>query len=142
MHQPVACDAEFLEEAADGSFFLGNRQHDVLDRDVLILEPLRFVFSLRQDRLQPWREVDLARAGRGTGNLREFVDFLLNAGSHGVDTDVGFVEDRGSESAFLVQQGEQQVFDIDLLITVANGERLGISDGVLKLFGEAAEVHT
>ena len=61
--------------------------------------------------------------------------------AQGIHPDVGLVQDGRRQAAFLVQQGEQQVFGIDLLVAMLDGEGLGRADGVLQFFGESVEVH-
>jgi hypothetical protein len=41
------------------------------------------------------------------------------------------MEDRGRETAFLVEQREHQVLGVDLLISVLNGDGLGGSNRLL-----------
>ena len=62
-------------------------------------------------------------------------------GSQRVNPDVGLVQDGRGEAAFLFEEGEQQVFDIDLLISMLDGDGLGRADSLLELFGESVEVH-
>ncbi len=54
---------------------------------------------------------------------------------------VGFVENGRGQPALLFQQREQQVFDINLLVSVRSGKRLRSSDSLLHFLGEAIEIH-
>ena len=51
------------------------------------------------------------------------------------------MEDGRGQPAFLIQQSQQQMFYINLLISVLNGDGLGRTDGLLHFFGKSIEVH-
>ena len=55
--------------------------------------------------------------------------------------DAGLLEDGRGEPAFLVEQRQQEVFDVDLLVVQPDGELLGTLQGLAGLFGEAVDVH-
>src|SRR5581483_3472090 len=78
----------------------------------------------------------------GNGYFGKLVDFLLQPAADGINVNVGFIEDRRSEAALLLQQGEDEVLDVNLLIPVPDGDGLGTADGVLHLLGESVNVHT
>jgi hypothetical protein len=65
----------------------------------------------------------------------------LEAGFERVHPDVGFVQDGASEAAFLVEEGEHEVFCVDLLVTMLDSNGLGSADGFLEFFGKSVEVH-
>jgi hypothetical protein len=54
---------------------------------------------------------------------------------------VCLIEDGSGEPPFLFQQSEKQVFDVNLLVSMANGDGLCRAEGLLQLFGESIEVH-
>ena len=60
---------------------LGGGQQHVLYRDVVVLQPLGFVFGLREQLGDAVGDVDLVGLPAGPGDLGQAVDFLLDAGS-------------------------------------------------------------
>jgi hypothetical protein len=46
LHEPLARQAHLLKEASGGSAIVEHRQEQMLDRDVVVLEPLRLIFGL------------------------------------------------------------------------------------------------
>ena len=78
-HQPLARDAELLEDLAGGAGVVGHGEQQMLDRDVLVLELLGFVLGFGEQAVEAAGDVDLiGRAGRGR-DLRQAVEFLLDA---------------------------------------------------------------
>ena len=49
-------------------------------------------------------------------------------------------QDSGSEAVLLLEQGDEEMFNIDLLVTVLDGKGLGGASGLLEFFGKAVEV--
>ncbi len=70
-------NATLLEQLAGGRFItLGQQRHqEVFDGDILILEPLGFVFGVNQNARQPLGNKDLARFGAWAGNTRTPIQF-------------------------------------------------------------------
>src|SRR5262249_35888483 len=91
--------------------------------------------------VEPAGGVDLARVGSGAGNLGQALDFLFGAALEAVEVDVGFAQDRGSQARLLVEQGDEQMLDVHLLLSVAQGAALSVGQGFLGLLGEAINVH-
>jgi hypothetical protein len=91
--------------------------------------------------LQARRNVDLVHGDRGAGNARQFVEDLDQVAMDVVQFYAGFGEDGLGESAFLFEQGYEEVLDFELLLASLGGEGLGGSNALLELFGEAVEVH-
>ena len=61
LHQPFASDAQLLEQSARGAAVLGHRQEQMLDRDIIVLEPLGLVLGLGEQAVEPAGDVDLIR---------------------------------------------------------------------------------
>jgi len=140
-HQPVARDAELLENPARGPAVVGERQQDMLDRDVLVLEALGLVLGHGEQALEPARDIDLiGRAGRG-GNLRELVELLLEPAVDPLNIHLCFQQDSWSQAPLLLEQGGEEMLDVDLLVGQANGLGLSRANGFLQLFGEAVDIH-
>ena len=141
-HQALARDAEFAEQFSRGARIFGGGQQHVLHGNVFVLQALGFLFGLREQLGDAVGDVDLIGATGRTGYLGQPVDLLLEPAAEGVHPNVGLVEDGGGKPAFLLEQGQHQVFGVDLLVSVLNGDGLGGADGLLQFFGESVEVHS
>jgi hypothetical protein len=73
-HETFARQPEILE-----GFFLGSREENMFDGNVLVFEPLRFAFRVRQKRLKAGGNVDLIDAGCCAGDARQLVEILHQA---------------------------------------------------------------
>ncbi len=58
------------------------------------------------------------------GHARQTLQFLVDAAFQAVEVDVGLAQDGRGQAGFLVEQGRQQVLDIDVLLSAAGGETL------------------
>ena len=80
LHQALAREAEFLEDAAGRAAVVDGGQQDMLYGDVFVLELLGFVLGGGEQAVEPRGDVDLVgRAGRA-GDLGHAVEFLIEAG--------------------------------------------------------------
>ena len=77
-HQPVAGDAELLEQPAGRAAVVGHGQQQVLDGDVLVLEALGLVLGLGEQPVEPAGDVPTAG-----GRLGEPLQLLLDPASAG-----------------------------------------------------------
>ncbi len=143
LQEPVPGDPVTGEQAPGGGAVPGREEGEdqVLDRDVLVLEPLRLVLGVGQDLLQPLGDVDLARLGTGTADRRASLELLLEAGGQRGGVHVHAREQAGDQPLGLLEQGEQQVLGGDLLMAVA--QRLGLRrlERLLGLVGQLAQIH-
>src|SRR6185295_2444990 len=118
-------------------FLLRDGDEEVLGRDVLVLQPLRFF---------P-RAIDHAlEAGRGVRapsalHLRELRDLGLYLGRHRVRPRAELGEQRAHHALLLLEQGEQQMLRLDRLVVALVGERLGGLHRLLRLHGQLVESH-
>ena len=80
--------------------------------------------------------------GRRARNLRELVEFLLQAAVQRFQIHARFQKDRGSEPTFLLDQREQKMLDVHLLLAASDRLRLRGLDALLELFCKAVEVHS
>jgi hypothetical protein len=53
LHEPLACQAHLLKYAPGGASIVDHRQKQMLGGDEVILEPLRLIFGLDQETIQP-----------------------------------------------------------------------------------------
>ena len=140
-HQALARDAELAEQLAGGAGVVGSGQQNVLHRDVVVLQPLGFFFGLGQQLGDALGDVDLIGTAGGAGHLGQPVHFLLDAGPAGRPRGCRPCSGWRAPGRLPVQQGQHQVLDIDLLVSMLDGDGLGGSDGFLDFFSESVEVH-
>ena len=122
-----------MEQAAGrGGRPLGQqRQEQVLDRDVLVLEPVRFLLGRVKQAGQPLRDADLSRAHARAADPRPPRELGLQRRPQPVRIGAGLAQQPGDDALGLVEQGEQQVLAVDL--GVPEAERLGLR--VVERFG-------
>ena len=140
----VAADVERLENLADagGGRLVEHGQHQVFDADVFVLEFLRFVLRFDQELVQALSDVEALAGGGVAGNTRDAVEFLFDLGLEQVGCDFCLFEQARHKSAFLFEQREHEVLDIDRLMLVARGDVLRLRQRSLGFFGEFVQVHT
>ena len=112
--------------AALGALRLGEREQQVLGRDVLVAERLRFLLGLVEDLVQLARERRLRVALLGNRAVSA-LDLLAELR----DVDAELLEDGHDDALVLRQQGEQQMEVVDERIAGAPGQR----DGLVERFG-------
>ncbi len=98
----------------------------MFDGDVLVLEPLGLLIGCVQQPRQALGEVDLAGAGAGAGDAGSAAECGLDGGACLVGVGSGRGEQTGYEPFGLVEQGQQQVFAVDLDVPVAHRFGLGV----------------
>jgi hypothetical protein len=96
----------------------------VLDRDVLVLEPVRLLLGRVKQAGQPLRDADLSRAHARAAAPRPPRQLGLHGRPQPVRIAAGLAEQPGDDTLGLVEQGEQQVLAVDL--GVPEAERLGL----------------
>ena len=106
-------------------------QQQVLDRDVLVLEPVRLLLGRVQQAGQPLGDVDLPGARARAGDPGPPAEFGLQRGAQPVRVRAGLAEQPGSDALGLVEQREEQVLGVHL--GVPEAERLGLR--VVQRFG-------
>ena len=107
LHEAVAGEAGFLEDAAGGAVVLDGGEEDVLDGDVVVLEALGLVLGGGEELLRSAGDVDLVGGAGGAGDFGQAVEFLVEARGDEVRGDAGLGEDGGGESIFLIEQGRR-----------------------------------
>ena len=140
-HEPLAVDAELLQDASRRTLVVGDGQQQVLDRDIVIRQALGLVLGLQQRAIQTRADVDLLRLAGRPADARQFLQFAMYAQLERVHGDLRLGENGGRQSLFLVQQAEQKVFDIHLLMAEANGKLLRPSQCFLGLLSKMVQIH-
>ena len=113
----------------------------MLHGDVVILQLLGLVFGFAQQLVQPAGDVNLVGRSRCGGYLGQALELLLDPLLETFQVEVGFLEKRSGQPAFLLQQRHQQMFDVHLLMAVTQCLGLGRADGFLSLLRKAVDVH-
>ena len=92
-------------------------------------------------------EQDAIEAGTGmriaatAANLGQTLHLATGAVEQGGDASAGFFSDGASNAAFLFQEGQQEVFGLNLLLATTSGEVASGDEGFLGLLGETVHVH-
>ena len=143
LQEPVPGHALLLKQAAGrGGRALGQQgQQQVLDRDVLVLEPACLLLGRVEQPGQPLGDHDLpwvrprAADPRAPGQLR------FQRLAQPVRIRAGLAEQPGGDALGLVEQREQQVLAVYL--GMAEAERLGLRvvQRFLRLLGQVTRVH-
>ena len=136
-HQPIAADAELLQEPAGRAGIGDQGQQQMLDRDVLVLELLGLILGLHQQAIEPAANGFTAAAG----DARQPLQLLLHATFQTVEIDVGLAEYGRSQARFLRKQGGEKVLDLDVLLSAARGQALCVLQCFLSFFRETIDVH-
>ena len=95
---------------------LGRREHEVLDRDEVVLERLGLVFGLGQERHRAPPEARLTAAA----HLRQGVDARFEILGDRLRVGAGLFQERASEPLFLTQDRDQDVLRDDLGVAPAH----------------------
>jgi hypothetical protein len=118
-------DTVARQEAPCPRLALGERDQQVLDRDVLVLQPGGLPLGRLQDARQGLRDRDLARGRRRAGRPRlarqRGLEVLAQPGHLGAHPG----EQARHEPLGLFQQGEQQVLAVDLRVAGPGRDVLG-----------------
>ena len=116
-------------------------QQQVLDRDVLVLEPVRLLLGRIQQAAQPLGDVHLPGARAGAGDPGPPAEFGLHRGVQPVRVRAGLAEQPGGDALGLVEQREEQVLGVHLGVTEAEGLGLGVVQCFGRLLGQVIGVH-
>ena len=119
-----------------------HRQQQVLDRDVLVLQPLGLLLGARRAAALSARET-YTSPGAAPGPLtrgRPSRCCSTAARSAPASTSAR-VEQARDQAVGLVEQREQQVLDVDLGVAVAQRLGLRVVQRLLRLLGQPVRVH-
>ena len=79
--------------------------------------------------------------GRCAGNLGAAREFFIEITAEGVGVDAEFLQERLDEALGLIDEGEQQMFAVDLLMGMVRRDGLRALQRFLSLDGESIELH-
>ncbi len=140
--ESISIDAGLAQQSPGGGAraFGEERQQEMLDRHVLVLQPLGFLFGRDERLLEPLGDVDLAGLAAAR-DARAAAQLAAHAVGEGRRLDVHPGEQPRHEAGGVVEQGEQQVLAVDFLVAVLHGDRLGRLHGFLRFLGQFVLVH-
>ena len=124
------------QRLAARSLLAGGRQQQVLGGDVVVLELLGLVLGPVEQLGEPLRQVLLAALDARAG-----AQLVLEAGADPVGWGADLLQQRAGQPLGLVEQGEQEVLDVDRLVVAAARLGLGAAEHLLGLHGEAVGSH-
>src|SRR5581483_166035 len=136
-HEPLARHAERPEHARA---VRGEREEEVLDAQILVLERPHLVLGLREELREPLGDVGLARTRRGSGDLRLPRELALEGVVHGAGSDPGRFEEARREALGLLEEREEEVLDVDALMAAARCQPARVLESLLDLVGHAVDV--
>ena len=125
------------EDVGDAGALVGEREQDVLGRDVLVAELRHLALGLLEDLDEGRGGTDLGRLGQ----LRQPLHRLHRAGGDRVDVGAQLLQDRHDQAVVLAHQRHQQVGGGDLGVAPLRGERLRCGDRFLGLDREPVGLH-
>ena len=135
----VAPDAALLQDLPDGGApaFAGDREEQVLGADVLVLQPLRFLFRGVGHTTQPAGQADLRSAVRAW----KLVQLGANLGCQRCRISVQLANDAWNDAFLLFEEHEQQVLGHYLGMPFAVRELLRAEDRLLRFLCVLVDVH-
>ncbi len=113
----------------------------MLNADVFIFKPLRFLFGLEQDPVQPLTDIDFTSLDTRAGDCGPLVEQPLQLTGQPLRIDIDLLQQAWHQTRLLLQQGEQQVFAIDLEVPAAHTGVLRLLEGFLALLCQSVKVH-
>jgi hypothetical protein len=118
-----------------------HREEDVLDRHVVVLEPLGLLLGGVEDLVERTRDVDLPGSRAGAADPRPGLEVALQRGAHGAGVDLEPREQTRDQAIGVVEQPEQQVLGVDLRVPEAQRLGLRVVQGLLGLLREPVRIH-
>ena len=105
----------------------------MLDRDVLVFESLRLVFSLHQGPAESLSDVDLAGLCAGAAHARAPGELVLDRLTEGIDHHLHLAEEPRHQASLLPAKREQEVLVINFLMAEADRGALRLVRRILAL---------
>ena len=154
-HPLVAADlGEHLQERVAGESLSGEHpagrrrralgeqcQHEVLDRHVLVLQPLGLALGGVEQAAEPLGEEHLTRRRARPGHAGTPRQLAFQVRPQAVGVGPGLCHQTRHEPVGLVEEGEEEVLAVDLGVAEAQRLGLGVVQRLLRLLGEAVHVH-
>ena len=106
--------------------------------DVFILQLPRLLLRVEQKLLEPSGRIHLVRA---SADLRQFVQLCLNRAYDFAYVDIGIGQQFRDQPVLLLQQRHMEMFPVDLLMPLLNGDVLAIDDRLLCFLCVFLDVH-
>ena len=138
-----ARDLVFLEDLAQrrGRRRIAQRGKKMVNADVLVLHPPRFLLGLAKNGSQAAGDHDLlridARAGyRGTAAQLFFYGYAQRARLH-----AHLLKDTGDDTFFLPHKGKSKVLHVRFLMAHADGDALRLGNGLAGFFCKFVDIH-
>ena len=133
-------DAVLPEDPRAGrTGLLHQSQIQMLHRHILVLELLGNPLSRRQKLRKPAAGVQLVRSA--AGHLGEPVDLPLDLSGQPLHVQAHVGQQPGHQPLPLAQQRQMQVFALQLLLAVLDGDGLAIRHGLLGVLGKSVKIH-
>ena len=140
----VTREAVLLQQPA-GSARLGTlveqRDEEVLDRDVLVLQPLGLLLSAVQQPAQSLGHVYLAGCDARSGHPGTAAELGLDVVSERARVSANLADEARHQTVWLPEERQQEVLSVDLAVTEPQRHRLRVVQCLLGLGGQAVHVH-
>jgi hypothetical protein len=142
--EALAGDALLAQQPPGGAgrALVQEGEQQVLDRDVLVLEPAGFPLGGVEQAGQPLGDHHLPGRDPGPGHSGPSAQLALDRAPQQVGVGPGRRQQPRHQALGLVEQGQQQVLAVDLGVAEAQRLGLGVVQGLLRLLGQTVEVHS
>src|SRR5690606_32399276 len=138
----VLSDPGVRQDARDGSPPLGqDREEQMLRADVIVLELVRLFVGDVHHALDARRDEHLPRTAAIDRGLRAGAQHLVQTLADRVLIHAHLVENLRDHAVGLLQQGEQHVFGVYLIVSVALQDFIGTNGRILRALRETVESH-
>ena len=133
-------DAGLRQDSAGGAVVFDRGQKEMLDAHVFVLEVVGLVLGPLEERGEARGDRHLSEGPR-TGHLGEPIDFRLELPGEALRVRSELLENGGDDALFLLEQGGEEVLDVDLLVVTLVGLSLGRMKRFLNLDGHLVVSH-
>jgi len=143
LEEPVAAQTLLFQQTSRrrGGALIEEREHEVLDRDILVLETSCLFLCGVQQTAEPLCDEHLTGRGTGARDSRSAFELSNEFGLQTIGVGAGLPEEAGHEPVGLVEQREEEVFAIDFGVSVAQRLGLGVVQGFLRFLRQSVHVH-
>ena len=142
LEEAVFRDAEGAEEARGVAVRLAQQaEHQMLDADELILHGFGLPGGGAQDFIGGLGDIDLVGVAARAGHPGQAGQLFGHGGGEAAGVDVHLLEQLGDQPVLLAGDGQQQVFGLQGVVLVLDGQLLRGLDGLDRLLGILVCVH-